>query len=144
MFNTRVRDLVDPRKLLVAGPQTTVRQATKWMAERATGAVLVTQSGRLVGIFTERDVVFRVVARGRDCDTTTLADVMTPEPRTIAPDKAFGQAMLVMHEHGFRHLPVVNSEGRLLGIVSARNALDPDLEEFVYEERRRRQLQELP
>jgi CBS domain-containing protein len=143
MFNTRVRDLMDVRKLLLAEPQTSVRAAAGAMAERGTGAVLVLQADRLVGIFTERDIVFRVVARGLDSATTPLSEVMTREPVTIAPDKAYGQAMLVMHAKGFRHLPVVAGE-RVLGIVSARNALDPELEEFVYEERRRQRLQQLP
>jgi signal-transduction protein with cAMP-binding, CBS, and nucleotidyltransferase domain len=67
--------------------------------------------------------------------------MMTPDPKTIAPDKAYGVAMLTMHENGFRHLPVIEN-GVPIGIVSSRSALDPDLEEFVSEERRRRHLQE--
>jgi predicted transcriptional regulator len=64
---------------------------------------------------------------------------MSKAPTTIHPDKSFGYALLVMHENGFRHLPVVES-GKLVGIVSARNALDPELEEFVSESRRREQI----
>jgi CBS domain-containing protein len=141
MLSTRVRELMDSRKLLVAGPQSSVREAAAAMADRGTGAVLVVEGGRLIGIFTERDIVFRVVARGLDTAATPLAQVMTPEPKTIEPQKSFGQAMLVMHAHGFRHLPVVD-DGVPVGIVSARSALDPDLEDFVAEERRRKSLQE--
>ena len=64
---------------------------------------------------------------------------MTPRPVTVAPEATFGRAMLVMHEHHFRHLPVVE-DGKPIGIVSARDALDPELEDFVCEERRRESL----
>ena len=110
------------------------------MARRSVGAVLIVDDGRLLGIFTERDVVFRVVARGLDPAKITIAEVMTADPKTIAPDKAFGIAMVLMQENGFRHLPVIEN-GHPIGIVSARSVLDPDLEEFVSEERRREHLQ---
>ena len=141
MFSTPVRQLIEPRKLLIASPEATVREATELMSSRAVGAVLVVEHDRLQGIFTERDVVFRVVACGLDPDATRLATVMTREPKTIAPDKAFGVAMALMHEHGFRHLPVVDN-GVPIGIVSSRSALDPELEEFISEERRRKHIME--
>jgi CBS domain-containing protein len=100
---------------------------------------MVVEGTRLVGIFTERDVVFRVVAKGRDPAQTLLSEVMTPDPRTIDPAKSFGYALLLMHENGFRHMPVVE-DGKPVGMVSARNALDPDLEEFVSESQRRKHI----
>jgi CBS domain-containing protein len=141
MFSTPVRHLIEPHKLLVASSESTVREATELMASRGVGAVLVVDRGELLGIFTERDVVFRVVARGLDPDATRLSLVMTPGPKTIAPEKPFGVAMAVMHENGFRHLPVVD-KGVPIGVVSSRSALDPELEEFVSEERRRKRLLE--
>ena len=84
--------------------------------------------------------MFRVVARGLDPAKITIAEVMTADPKTIAPDKTFGIAMVLMHENGFRHLPVVEND-HPIGIVSSRSALDPDLDEFVAEERRREHLQ---
>ena len=141
MFSTPVRHLIEPSKLLVAAPETTVREAAELMASRAVGAVLVVERDELLGIFTERDVVFRVVARGLDPDGTRLSEVMTREPKTIAPEKAFGVAMAVMHENGFRHLPVID-KGVPIGVVSSRSALDPELEEFVAEERRRKHILE--
>ncbi|UCF76069.1 MAG: CBS domain-containing protein [Betaproteobacteria bacterium] len=125
--------------LITAPPKTTVSEAAELMARKKVGAVMVIEHESLVGIFTERDVVFRVIAQGRDAKTTPLADVMTTEPQTVDPNKSFGYALLVMHEYGFRHLPVVEN-GKLIGIVSARNALDPDLEEFVAESQRRKQI----
>ena len=68
--------------------------------------------------------------------TTTLAEVMTASPKTLAPNKSYGHALLLMQENGFRHVPVVEN-GKAIGIISSRNAMDPDLEEFVFEERRR-------
>jgi CBS domain-containing protein len=130
---------MDPRKLILVSGSMTVRAAAELMKSRRYGAVLITDADQLLGIFTERDAVFRVIAAGRDPDSTPLADVMTPQPKTISPDKTFGHAMLMMHEGGFRHVPVVE-DGKLVGMVSSRNALDPDLEEFVFEERRRQRL----
>jgi CBS domain-containing protein len=139
MFYQTVRTLMDPRKLILVPGSMTVRDAAKLMKSKRYGAVLVTEGDDLLGIFTERDAVFRVIAAGLDPETTPLADVMTKEPQTITPDKTFGHAMLMMHEGGFRHVPVVD-EGKLVGMVSSRNALDPDLEEFVFEEHRRKRL----
>ena len=141
MFYQSVRTLMDPRKLILVPGSMTVREAAKLMKSKHYGAVLVTEGDELLGIFTERDAVFRVIAAGLDPETTPLADVMTKEPKTITPDKTFGHAMLMMHEGGFRHVPVIE-DGKLVGMVSSRNALDPDLEEFVFEEHRRKRLLE--
>lgn len=139
MFSMRIRSVMQRKKLLTASPAMTAAEAAKRMAKRNVGAVMVVEAGKLVGIFTERDVVYRVVARGLDAAATRLADVMTPNPLTVSAEDAFGLALMLMHENGFRHAPVVE-DGRPVGIVSARNALDPDLEEFAYEERRREHL----
>jgi len=138
MLNQPVRSLIGQHGFVTAPPGTTVLQAAELMARRRVGAVMVVEDDHLVGIFSERDAVFRVVARGLEPATTPLAKVMTPAPVTIDPDCSFGHAMAVMQEHHCRHLPVVEN-GRPIGIVSARNALDPELEDFVCEERRRRQ-----
>jgi CBS domain-containing protein len=136
MFDEPIRSVMQPGKLLTAAPATTVRQAAEMMAGRNVGAVMVVDGDRLIGIFTERDAVFRVVARGLDPKTTTLTEVMTLSPETVGPDKPFGYALAVMHEKGFRHMPVIEN-GKPVGIVSARSALDPELEEFVSEAARR-------
>jgi len=141
MFYQTVRTLMDPRKLILVPGSMTVREAARLMKTKHYGAVLVTEGDELLGIFTERDAVFRVMAAGLDPETTQLVGVMTKEPKTITPDKTFGHAMLMMHEGGFRHVPVVD-EGKLVGMLSSRNALDPDLEEFVFEEHRRKRLLE--
>ena len=139
MFSQRIRSVMEQKKLVTAAPDATVTQAAKLMAKRNVGAVMVVEDGRLIGIFTERDAVFRVIAKGRDAQTTPLANVMTDAPQTVDPDKTFGYALLLMHENGFRHLPVIEN-GKPIGIISSRNALDPDLEEFVAEAQRRKHI----
>ena len=123
-------------RMLVAPSATTVHQAAQLMAEGGTGAVLVVDDERLVGIFTERDAVFRVIARGHQASTTRLAEVMTASPHTISPELNFGQALQLMHRHRIRHVPVVEN-GKPVGIVTGRDALDPEMEEFVVEAQRR-------
>jgi len=123
--------------LLTAPPDTSVHAASLLMAARKVGAVMVVEQGQLVGIFTERDAVYRVIAHGRDVQTTRLADVMTAAPKTVDPEKTNGYALLIMHENGFRHVPVIEN-GKPVGIVSSRNALDPEMEEFVSEAARRK------
>ena len=140
MFDRSVREVMQTRKVLKAPPQTLVSKAAKLMEKRNVGAVLVVETDRLVGIFTERDVTFRVVAHGLDARTTRLRDVMTRNPQTIDPEEPLGHALLVMHQRGFRHLPVIE-RGRIIGIVSSRSAMDPEMEDFVAEARRREHFQ---
>ena len=139
MFSQRIRSVMERKKLLTAPPETTVSDAAKLMAKKNVGAVMVVENELLVGIFTERDAVFRVIAQGRDTRTTLLAEVMTTAPQTVDQDKSFGYALLMMHENGFRHVPVVE-KGKPIGIVSSRTALDPEMEEFVAEAQRRKHI----
>src|ERR671923_1590783 len=125
-----VRSIIEDQKPITASADITVAAAARLMKEHRIGAILVLDEGRLAGIFTERDALFRVIAEGRDPAKTRVADVMTANPRTITPDRPFGHALHLMHEGEFRHVPVVEN-GRPLGMVSARDALGPDLREFV-------------
>ena len=136
MLSQPIKNVMKRRNFVTAPPETTVRKAAELMARRHVGAIVVVEGDHLVGIFSERDAVLRVVARGLEPTSTRLADVMTRSPVTIAPDRSFGHAMSIMCQRGFRHLPVVD-KGRPIGIVSSRRALDPELEEFACEERRR-------
>jgi CBS domain-containing protein len=139
MLGLPIRNLLEPRKLIVASPDESVSDAARRMKKGKVGAVLVVERGRLVGIFTERDALFRVVAAGRDPKTTRLAEVMTADPKTVSPNETFGYALLMMYDNGFRHVPVVK-EGKPVGVVSARHALDPELEEFTAEAERRKHI----
>jgi CBS domain-containing protein len=115
-----VPDIVNNQQLLELPSTATVRGAALAMRERHVGAVLVTADGHLDGIFTERDMVNRVVAEGRDPDQTTLAEVMTADPDTIAPTTTAIEALRLMNDGGYRHLPIVE-RGRVVGIVSRRD-----------------------
>ena len=121
-----VRSVIAGQTPLTAPKTATVHEAALLMKQQGKGALLVVDGSRLIGIFTERDALFRVVAPGRDPAVTRLVDVMTPQPQTIHPDEPFLHAMRIMHKGGFRHLPVAEYD-RPLGILSARDALDEDL-----------------
>ena len=127
-----IRKLIASQNPVIAEADMTVTEAARRMKERRVGALLVMREGRLAGIFTERDALFRVIAEGRDPATTRLVEVMSANPRSISPDRPFGHALHMMHEGGFRHVPVVE-EGKPVGVVSARDALGPELEAFVSE-----------
>jgi CBS domain-containing protein len=136
MFDLPIRSVMERKKFITAAPDTSVSQAARLMATKDAGAVLVVENHQLVGIFTERDVVFRVIALGLDPKETRLNQVMTADPKTLGPNQSYGHALVIMQENGFRHVPVVD-ENLPIGIISSRNAMDPDLEEFVADQRRR-------
>lgn len=136
MFDLPIRRVMERKKLITAAPDKSVSQAARLMAGKDAGAVLVVEGDQLIGIFTERDVVFRVVALGLDPKETLLREVMTVNPKTLGPTQSYGHALIIMQENGFRHIPVVD-EGQVIGIISSRNAMDPDLEELVADQRRR-------
>ncbi len=115
-----VPDVVSNQQLLALPRTTAVRAAARAMRERRVGAVLISADDRLEGIFTERDMVTRVVAEGRDPDHTTLGDVMTADPDTAPPNTTVIEALRRMQDGGYRHLPIVD-RGRLVGIVSRRD-----------------------
>lgn len=99
----------------------TVREAAVAMSARRIGALMVLdEAGKLSGIFTERDVMAKVVAAHRDPDATRLADVMTRNPDTIGPDESAADALGMMRKHGYRHLPVMDG-AELIGMVSVRD-----------------------
>jgi CBS domain-containing protein len=123
MKRTIVPDIVDQQELWTITPQTTVREAARLLAQRRIGAAMVLSEGRLVGIFSERDLTHRVVAQGLDPDSTRVATVMTANPVTIGPRDHANDALELMRTHGFRHLPVVEG-GRAVGMVSVRDLYD--------------------
>ncbi len=99
------------------GPGATVLEAALLMNERGIGSVIVIDKDRLAGIFTERDVLRRVVAEQRDPATTKLADVMTSPVACAAPHTTLDEIRQVMRERRIRHVPLVNAK-RVLGMIS--------------------------
>ncbi|HPC82511.1 MAG TPA: CBS domain-containing protein [Thermoanaerobaculaceae bacterium] len=105
------------RTVFTIRPQASVTEAVQLMTRRRVGAVLVCEEDRCVGIFTERDLMNRVVLTGRDPAATPVAEVMTPEVACVEPGTTAAEAMAIMTERRCRHLPVVEG-GRVVGIVS--------------------------
>jgi CBS domain-containing protein len=99
-------------------PTTTVFAAITQMNAKRIGALVVVEQGATIGIFTERDVLVRVVARGCDPNTTCVRDVMTTELVTVTPETTVDDAMRIVTEQRCRHLPVVDA-GRLCGLISS-------------------------
>ena len=142
MAHRTIRSIIEQQEVITAPESMTVDAAARLMREKKAGAILIVNEGRLVGIFTERDALFRVVAEGRDAKTTRLAEVMTRNPRTIHPDKPFPEALQIMHDGSFRNVPVVEN-GRPVGLISASDALGPELKDFIYELLRQEQAQDI-
>lgn len=115
-----VRSVLSDRPLIVLRPEETVREAAAILCSQEIGAAPVLADDRLVGIFSERDVLQRVVAAGRDANATRVQDVMTPDPSTIGADCSLVKAFGMMIEGRFRHLPVVEG-GRVVAILSMRD-----------------------
>ena len=120
MDEKTIRSIIGEQNVVALPPDTTVRAAAKVMARQRIGAVPVVELGKLVGIFTERDLMNRVIAGDIDTDVTKLADVMTADPSTIDIGVSIAEALQVMVEGGFRHLPVVRGS-TLVGIISMRD-----------------------
>ena len=142
MTDRLIKKIIEDQEIVTAPADMTVSEAALLMREKHIGAVVVVENEKLAGIFTERDALFRVVAEGRDGKATRLADVMTRNPQTVKPDQPFSVALQFMYGGKFRHVPVVE-DGRPVGIISARDALGPELEAFVYELLRQEQVENI-
>ena len=126
MPNRRVSEVIGQRAFATVSASATVREAAVIMKEWDSTAVLVMENGALVGICTERDIVFRAIAAGCIPATTCVTTIMTRDVRTIHRDKPFGHALHLMYEGGFRHIPVVDDAGQPVGLLAAHDALDMD------------------
>jgi CBS domain-containing protein len=142
MYQRPIREIMRQHHLVTAHETTSVSEAACLMKSSNVGAVVVQRKGRLVGIFTQRDALTRVLAPGVDPLHTTLAQVMTHHPDSMTSDKPFSHALLMMHERGYRHMPVVD-HGRLVGVVSMRDARPPELHELETELRDREHITEI-
>lgn len=115
-----IPDVIREQQVVSLEGQATSRQAAMLMREHNVGAVPIVEDGALVGILTVNDMSYRVIAEGRDPDKTCVKEVMTPEPDTVSPDTTAIDALRLMQDGGYRHLPVVDG-GRVLGLVSRRD-----------------------
>ena len=114
----KMSDIVRNQDPITLHPDATVKEACRLMREHRVGAILVTEPDRrLLGIFTGRDAVHRVLAEGKSAAETKLEEVMTGEPDTMPPGKTAIEALRLMEDGRYRHLPIVE-EGKVVGIVS--------------------------
>jgi len=113
----KMSDFVRNQDPLTMPPDSTVEEACRCMRDRRVGAVLVTEDGCLVGVFTGRDAVHRVLAEGKNASDTRLADVMTRGPNAMPPGKTAIEVLRLMEDGRYRHMPIVEG-GKVVGIVS--------------------------
>jgi CBS domain-containing protein len=125
---SKIYDLVKDYELHTITADQTVLDAARQMVAHNIGAIPVLRDGELVGIFSERDIMKRVVAEGRDPANTRVSEVMTANPRTVDIQESIEHCMVLMKQHGFRHLPICDGK-KLKGIVSLRDILLRDLTE---------------
>jgi CBS domain-containing protein len=123
-----VLDLISGHELFVISKKQTVVEAAQLMSAKNIGAAPVVENDRVVGIFSERDIMNRVVAKNLDPQKTTVEQVMTKDLIVATPSETIDQAEARMKQHNIRHLPVV-TEDRLVGIVSLRDLIEADLDE---------------
>jgi len=115
-----VPGIVAPQDVIGFPASATVNDAVRMMADRHIGAIIVTENDEMTGIFTERDALTRVLANGMDPTTTKLSEVMTADPDTLGPNDRAGDALSLMREKRYRHLPIVE-DGHVVAMLSARD-----------------------
>lgn len=120
MMRKMGRDVVRSKEVVGLKGGTSVHEAARLIREHNIGSVLVMDGERLEGIVTVADMAYRVVAEGLDPDKTSLAEVMTANPDTISRDSAAIEALRMMQDGGYRHLPVVDGD-KVIGVVSRRD-----------------------
>jgi CBS domain-containing protein len=132
---TTLREIVKDRRVYSIDAGKSVLEAARYMMEHNIGALPVLRNGELAGIFSERDVMNRVVAVGRTPGSTSVAEVMSANPRTVPADETVEECLFIMREFGFRHLPIVEGK-ELKGLVSLRDILMRQAAEHDRETRR--------
>lgn len=120
-IDNTVGRVLNGRRLITLAPEQTVRDAATILSSHSIGAAPVLSGHELIGVLTERDVLQRVVAAGRDPDLTKVSEVMTPAPRTVSRKSSLVEAFAIMAEGHFRHLPVVEGDGQVVAMLSMRD-----------------------
>jgi CBS domain-containing protein len=123
-----IREIIQGRPIYAAQSSDTILNAARAMVEHNVGAVPVLDGKQLVGVFSERDIMKRVLVERRDPSATTVGDVMSADPLVVGPDERVDNCLALMKQHGFRHLPVWDGH-ELQGFISMRDLLACDLDE---------------
>ncbi|MBK7049551.1 MAG: CBS domain-containing protein [Rhodoferax sp.] len=128
MAERTVFQSMSQRHLISLGPHASISEAACIMTKANCGSVLILDTpGTLLGIVTERDLMTRVLAKALNPEKTQVSDVMTLNPYCVAPEVLVSDAVLIMIERGFRHLPIVTQAGKILGVFSVRDALPREI-----------------
>ena len=128
MTERTVSQTMTSRHVVSLLPTASIWDAACVMTKANCGSVLIIDApGTLLGIVTERDLMTRVLAKALNPEKTLVAEVMTRSPYCIAPEILVSDAVLIMIERGFRHLPIVSSAGKILGVFSVRDALPREI-----------------
>ena len=117
--------------LVTVKPEITVMEAVRTMTEESIGAIAVVRGNRLAGIFSERDLMLRVVSARRDPEQILVGEVMTSPVETIRRDSTADEALKVMLDRHIRHLPIIDRDGTLCGMISMRSLLHDKVEELT-------------
>lgn len=128
MTERTVLQSMSQRHVVSLHPQATVWESACVMTKANCGSVLIIDAaGAMIGILTERDLMTRVLAKALNPQETKVSEVMTPDPQSVLPDTKVSEAVLIMIERGFRHLPIITSAGKILGVFSVRDALPREI-----------------
>ena len=111
------------QRLYTVTPHESVQTAVDRMTDRGVGALVVVEDGALFGILSERDVVRRVVAERLDPEATTVGDVCTTDAKSVSEEASIAECAALIKRHGFRHVPIVDAEGRPIAMLSTRDFL---------------------
>ena len=128
----------DPAQIVTCPPGATVRQAVQLLAEKRIGALPVTSGGQVTGIFSERDVLYRIAEEGEACLERQVGEVMTSPPITIAPEATFIEALELMTRRRIRHLPVLRGPA-MVGFISIGDIVKARIDEISAEAEHMRQ-----
>ena len=131
---SKIRELLKDRPTYHVDADLSVLEVVHYMVDHNVGAVPVLRQGELAGVFSERDLMKRVVAGARSPGSTKVSEVMTPRPHSVSEDESIENCLFLMREHGFRHLPVVEGK-QLKGFLSLRDLLLHNLKQKDSESR---------
>jgi CBS domain-containing protein len=129
MAERTIFESMSHRQVVSLGPTATVHEAACVMTRANCGSVLILSAPHtILGILTERDLMTRVLAKVLDPARTSVTEVMTRHPQCVGPDMSVTDAVLIMIERNFRHLPVISGSGRILGVFSIRDAMHREVD----------------
>ena len=127
---SKLREVLAGQEPVPAVPSDTVREASKKMAEGNVGCVVIVEDGKPTGVFTERDLLRRVMLADQRTDEVAVREVMTSDLITLNGDDDTRRAQALMRKHHIRHMPVVDSDGKLLGVLSIRDLIREEVQEM--------------